>query len=62
MKTITQDSLRHAIALVPQDISLLHRTIYDNIAYGRPDATREEVLAAARDALRGVHRSDAGRL
>ncbi|MCA7971228.1 ABC transporter ATP-binding protein/permease [Burkholderia sp. AU39826] len=50
VKGITQDSLRHAIALVPQDISLLHRTIYDNIAYGRPDATREEVLAAARDA------------
>ncbi|VWD10707.1 ABC transporter [Burkholderia contaminans] len=50
VKTITQDSLRQAIALVPQDISLLHRTIYDNIAYGRPEATREEVLAAARDA------------
>ncbi|WP_322086721.1 ABC transporter ATP-binding protein [Burkholderia sp. BCC1999] len=50
VKTITQDSLRHAIALVPQDISLLHRTIYDNIAYGRPEATRDEVLAAARDA------------
>ncbi|MBG0877904.1 ABC transporter ATP-binding protein [Burkholderia sp. 9775_39] len=50
VKGITQDSLRHAIALVPQDISLLHRTIYDNIAYGRPDATRDEVLAAARDA------------
>jgi ATP-binding cassette subfamily B protein len=48
--TITQDSLRHAIALVPQDISLLHRTIYDNIAYGRPEASREEVLAAAREA------------
>ncbi|CAM2166227.1 ABC transporter [Burkholderia latens] len=50
VKSITQDSLRQAIALVPQDISLLHRTIYDNIAYGRPDATRDEVLAAARDA------------
>lgn len=50
VKTITQDSLRHAIALVPQDISLLHRTIYDNIAYGRPEASRDEVLAAARDA------------
>ncbi|PRF63262.1 ABC transporter [Burkholderia multivorans] len=50
VKTITQDSLRQAIALVPQDISLLHRTIYENIAYGRPEATREEVLAAARDA------------
>lgn len=40
VKTITQDSLRQAIALVPQDISLLHRTIYENIAYGRPEATR----------------------
>ncbi|MBL3963301.1 MULTISPECIES: ABC transporter ATP-binding protein [Burkholderia] len=50
VKGLTQDSLRYAIALVPQDISLLHRTIYDNIAYGRPDATRDEVLAAARDA------------
>ncbi|MEM5342364.1 ABC transporter ATP-binding protein [Paraburkholderia azotifigens] len=47
---ITQDSLRHTIALVPQDISLLHRTVYENIAYGRPEATRDEVLAAARDA------------
>ncbi|MFX1672801.1 ABC transporter ATP-binding protein [Paraburkholderia sp. A2WS-5] len=47
---VTQDSLRHAIALVPQDISLLHRSIYENIAYGRPDASREEVLAAAREA------------
>ncbi|KVL24867.1 ABC transporter ATP-binding protein [Burkholderia ubonensis] len=50
VKSITQDSLRHAIALVPQDISLMHRSIYDNIAYGRPDASRDEVLAAARDA------------
>ncbi|WP_246797202.1 ABC transporter ATP-binding protein [Burkholderia perseverans] len=47
---ITQDSLRQQIALVPQDISLLHRSIYENIAYGRPEASREEVLAAARDA------------
>ncbi|WP_179404749.1 ABC transporter ATP-binding protein [Burkholderia guangdongensis] len=50
VKVITQDSLRHAISLVPQDISLLHRSVYENIAYGRPDATRDEVLAAARDA------------
>ena len=48
--TVTQDSLRHAIALVPQDISLLHRSIYENIAYGRPEASRDEVLAAAREA------------
>jgi ATP-binding cassette subfamily B protein len=47
---ITQDSLRHAIALVPQDIALFHRTVYENIAYGRPEATREEVHAAAREA------------
>ncbi|KAF1009256.1 MAG: ABC transporter ATP-binding protein [Burkholderia sp.] len=47
---ITQDSLRQQISLVPQDISLLHRSIYENIAYGRPDASREEVLAAACDA------------
>jgi ATP-binding cassette subfamily B protein len=50
ISSITQASLRHAIALVPQDISLFHRTIYDNIAYGRPEASREEVLAAAREA------------
>jgi len=48
--TITQDSLRHAIALVPQDIALFHRTVYENIAYGRPEASREEVYAAAREA------------
>ncbi len=50
LSTITQDSLRHSIALVPQDISLFHRTVFDNIAYGKPDATHEEVLAAAREA------------
>ena len=50
ISSITQESLRHAIALVPQDISLFHRTIYDNIAYGRPEASRDEVLAAAREA------------
>ncbi|KAG0163072.1 Transport permease protein, partial [Apophysomyces sp. BC1015] len=47
---ITQESLRNAIALVPQDISLLHRTVFENIAYGQPNASREEVLAAAREA------------
>jgi ATP-binding cassette, subfamily B, bacterial len=48
--SITQDSLRHAIAVVPQDIALFHRTVYENIAYGRPEASRDEVLAAAREA------------
>ncbi len=50
LAAITQDSLRQSIALVPQDISLFHRSIYENIAYGRPDATHDEVLTAARDA------------
>ena len=45
---VTQDSLRSAIAMVTQDTSLLHRSIRDNIAYGRPDATQAEVERAAR--------------
>ncbi|MDB5487790.1 MAG: transporter ATP-binding protein [Reyranella sp.] len=44
---ITQESLRQAISFVPQEISLFHRSILENIRYGRPDATNEEVLAAA---------------
>jgi ATP-binding cassette subfamily B protein len=47
---VTQDSLRSAIALVPQDISLFQRSIMENIRYGRPDATDEEVVQAARAA------------
>ena len=47
---LTQDSLRHSIALVPQDIALFHRSVYENIAYGRPTASEEEVHAAAREA------------
>jgi ATP-binding cassette subfamily B protein len=43
----TQESLRAAIAIVPQDVSLFHRTVMENIRYGRPDATDEEVRAAA---------------
>jgi len=45
---VTQDSLRGAIAMVTQDTSLLHRSIRDNIAYGRPDATQAEIERAAR--------------
>ncbi len=44
---VTQESLRHAISVVPQDISLFHRTILENIRYGRPNATDDEVLRAA---------------
>jgi len=44
---VTQDSLRAAIALVPQDISLFQRSIMENIRYGRPDASDDDVLQAA---------------
>ena len=44
---VTQDSLRGAISVVPQDTSLFHRSVMENIRYGRPDATDEDVLQAA---------------
>jgi ATP-binding cassette subfamily B protein len=44
---VTQQSLRQAISVVPQDISLFHRSIMENIRYGRPTATDNEVLRAA---------------
>jgi ATP-binding cassette subfamily B protein len=44
---VTQESLREAIAIVPQDISLFHRSVTENIRYGRPDATDDEVMEAA---------------
>src|SRR6204780_307460 len=44
---VTQDSLREAIGVVPQDISLFHRSVMDNIRYGKPDATDDEVMEAA---------------
>jgi len=48
--TVTQDSLRAAIGVVTQDTSLLHRSVRENILYGRPDATEEEMVEAARQA------------
>jgi ATP-binding cassette subfamily B multidrug efflux pump len=47
---VTQESLRSQIAMVTQDTSLLHRSITDNIRYGRPQATDDEVREAARRA------------
>ncbi|SIR26599.1 ATP-binding cassette, subfamily B, multidrug efflux pump [Paracoccus thiocyanatus] len=44
---VTQESLRAAIGVVTQDTSLLHRSIRDNIAYGRPDASEAQILRAA---------------
>jgi ATP-binding cassette subfamily B protein len=50
IRSVTQESLRRAIGIVPQDTVLFNDTIYYNIAYGRPDATREEIIAAAKAA------------
>ncbi|MDR6215689.1 ATP-binding cassette subfamily B multidrug efflux pump [Paracidovorax wautersii] len=47
---VTQDSLRQHIGMVTQDTSLLHRSMRDNILYGRPDATEDDLHAAARRA------------
>jgi ATP-binding cassette, subfamily B, bacterial len=44
---LTQENLREQISTVPQDISLFHRSIMDNIRYGRPDASDDEVVVAA---------------
>ena len=47
---VTQNSLRASIGMVTQDTSLLHRSVRDNILYGRPDATEAEMNAAAKRA------------
>src|SRR3989338_1989582 len=46
--SVTQESLRNAISVVPQEPLLFHRTIRDNIAYGNPRATEEEIIEAAK--------------
>ena len=48
IRQVTQDSLRSAIGVVPQDTVLFNDTLYRNLAYGRPEATEEEVYRAAR--------------
>ncbi|WGV15270.1 ABC transporter ATP-binding protein [Fuscovulum ytuae] len=47
---VTQNSLRSRIGMVQQDSSLLHRSVRDNILYGRPDATEEDMITAAKRA------------
>jgi ATP-binding cassette subfamily B protein len=47
IRDVTQDSLRATMAIVPQDISLFHRTVLENIRYARPEAPEADVLAAA---------------
>lgn len=51
ISTVTLESLRQTVALVPQDPILFHRSLSENIAYGRPDATQEQIEAAARKAF-----------
>jgi len=50
IRAVTQDSLRASVGIVPQDTVLFNDTIYYNIAYGKPEATRDEIIAAARAA------------
>ena len=50
IRSVTQSSLRAAIGIVPQDTVLFNDSIYYNIAYGRPEASREEIIEAARAA------------
>src|SRR6185437_5613240 len=50
ISSATQESLRAAITIVPQDVSLFHRSVLENIRYGRPDASDAEVRAAAKAA------------
>lgn len=50
IRELKQDYLRSKISLVPQDPSLFHRSLRENIAYGQPNATQEEIEAAARKA------------
>lgn len=53
VRTLSLESLRRRVGVVQQDVYLFAGTIYENIAYGQPDATREQVMEAARQA--GAH-------
>lgn len=50
IREVKQDSLRRAIAMIPQDPTLFHRSLMDNIRYGRNDATNEDVILASKKA------------
>jgi len=45
---VTQNSLRENISMIPQEPVLFHRSIRDNIAYGKPNATEQEIIAASK--------------
>lgn len=48
IEQVSQESLRSAISMIPQDPILFHRSIKENIAYGNPNASDEEIVAAAK--------------
>ncbi len=50
VRDVTQASLRHSVALVPQDPALFHRSLRENISYARPDASMEDIIACAKRA------------
>lgn len=50
IKTISQDSLRHNVSMIPQDISLFHRSLIDNIKYGNIHASTDDVITASKQA------------
>ncbi|MBB4226355.1 ATP-binding cassette subfamily B protein/ATP-binding cassette subfamily B multidrug efflux pump [Rhizobium mongolense] len=50
IRAVAQASLRRAIGVIAQDVSLLHRSVGDNIRYGRPEATQDEIEQAAKTA------------
>jgi ABC-type multidrug transport system fused ATPase/permease subunit len=51
IRDVTQESLRQQIAVVPQEVDLFSRTVAENISYGRPDVTKEQIENAAKTAL-----------
>ncbi|KQV64579.1 ABC transporter ATP-binding protein [Rhizobium sp. Root1220] len=50
IRTVTQASLRRSVGVITQDVALLHRSVGDNIRYGRPDATQDDIEQAAKTA------------
>lgn len=58
IRDVTQTSLRRKIGVIAQDVALLHRSVGDNIRYGRPEATQEEVEEAAKTARADVFIAD----
>ncbi|MBY3215069.1 ABC transporter ATP-binding protein [Rhizobium laguerreae] len=58
IRAVTQASLRRAIGVIAQDVALLHRSVGDNIRYGRPEATKDEIEAVAKMASADVFIAD----